>query len=55
MLQDSYNKEFRKKYMIIIFVSILTLLLGYIFMTLGMKQASSWQVFIAIEKLFLEQ
>lgn len=52
MLQDSYNKEIRKKYMIIISASILTLLLGYVFMTLGMKQASNWQVFIAIEKLF---
>lgn len=52
MLQDRYKKSSQKKYFLILGVFIFVLFLGYIFMTLGMKHANTWQVFIALEKLF---
>lgn len=52
MLQENYRRTRYKKCVLILAAFIFTLISGYIFTTIGMKQVHIWQVFTALEKFF---
>lgn len=52
MLNESYRKARRKKYMLILVTIVVTLICGYVFSTLGMKDVGLDQTIVALQKLF---
>ena len=51
-LQEHYRQARRKKYFYILALLLFTLVLGYLFTTIGMKNVGLEQTFIAVEKYF---
>ena len=52
MLTESYKQNIRKKNILIIAAVVITLISGYIFTTIGMKDVNLFQTVIALQKLF---